>query len=142
MREHSYLELFRKLQQKGYEAAEIDLALTKLIEDNLQSDMRFGEAFVRSRVNKGQGPVRIRMELKEKGLNDFEIAQSFNANKEIDWDELIESTWSKKYAVSAADGSDQTKEKAKQWRFLQYRGFTQTQISELFRRIASHATSV
>ena len=132
MREHSYLELSRKLQQKGYESSEIDRALAKLIDDNLQSDARFGEAFVRSRVAKGLGPVRIRMELREKGLSDYQIEQSFELNSEIDWDELIEITWNKKYAVPAEDAT----QKAKQWRFLQYRGFTQSQISELFRRIA------
>ena len=133
MREHSYLELSRKLQQKGYEDAEIDHALSKLIEDNLLSDERFGEAFVRSRVSKGQGPVRIRMELRDKGLNDFQIEQSFQANIEIDWDKVLETTWRKKYTEIAENAN----EKAKQWRFLQYRGFTPTQITQLFRRISS-----
>jgi len=132
MREHSYLELSRKLLQKGYNAAEIDLALAKLIDDNLLSDARYGEAFVKSRVLKGHGPVKIRMELRDKGLSDAQIELSFCADGEIDWHEVIEKTWGKKYGSPAADVA----EKAKQWRFLQYRGFTQAQISHLFHRIS------
>lgn len=132
MREHSYLELFRKLRQKGYEEAEIDLALAKLIDDKLLSDERFGEAYVRSRVLKGIGPAKIRMELKEKGLNDYQIEQSFCVNN-INWDEVIEKAWFKKYSILADDAAG----KARQWRFFQSRGFTQSQISELFRRVNS-----
>ncbi len=148
MREHSYLELFKKLKQKGYESAEIDAALGKLIDDKLLSDARFGEAFVRSRVLKGQGPVRIRMELREKGLNETQITYSFSVNSGINWDELLEHVFLKKYppnSESEADagffgevlGGVSVAQKAKQWRFLQYRGFSQTQIGDLFRRLAS-----
>ncbi|MDH3327156.1 MAG: recombination regulator RecX [Gammaproteobacteria bacterium] len=138
MREHSYLELSRKLHQKGYDAIEIDQALSRLVDDDLLSDTRFGEAFVRSRILKGYGPVRICNELKEKGLSGFQVEQSFNANI-IDWDEIIERAWLKKYSVSA---DNTPREKAKQWRFLQYRGFTQAQITALFRRINSLNSSV
>lgn len=130
-REHSYLELFRKLSQKGYAQSEIEQVLAQLIDDNLLSDSRFAEAFVRSRVAKGYGPARIRMELKEKGLDDCQVDQAFEVNN-IDWDSVIESVWLKKYSDSS---SFVDIDKNRQWRFLQYRGFTHSQISQLFRRI-------
>ncbi len=131
-REHSYLELFRKLLQKGYAQSEVEQALAELIDDNLLSDSRFAEAFVRSRVAKGHGPARIRMELKEKGLDDCQIDQALEVNN-IDWDSVIESVWLKKYSDSS---SFVEIDKNRQWRFLQYRGFTHSQISQLFRQIA------
>jgi len=128
-REHSYLELYQKLSQKDFTRAEIEQALAGLIDDNLLSDLRFGEAFVRSRVGKGQGPVRIRQELKAKGLEDAQIDLAFKAN-DVDWEKVLETTWSKKF--SYMDNGDAAL-KLKQWRFLQYRGFTQSQISQFFR---------
>jgi len=130
-REHSYLELSRKLQNKEYSPDEIEQALNRLVDDNLLSDIRFGEAYVRSKVNQGQGPVRIHQQLLAKGLLNDQIEHSFTVN-DIDWDSIIERVWLKKFTESK-DVS--ITEKSKQWRFLQYRGFTPTQITSFFNRI-------
>lgn len=69
-REHSHLELHRKLADRFPEHVDLlDQVLVGLQQDNLQSDERFAEAFVSSRVRKGQGPHRISMELQQRGLD-------------------------------------------------------------------------
>jgi len=138
MREHSYLELFRKLTQKGYEDSEVVAALDKLIEDALLSDERYGEAFVRSRVSKGYGPLRIQMELRDKGLDEYQIERSLTSEI-IDWINVLEGVWFKKYSLPLDESAA---ERARQWRFLQYRGFTPSQINALYRRLSEQSPTV
>lgn len=135
IREHSELELRHKLADKEYSEAEIQAVLTRLIQENLLSNQRFGEAFVRAKTKKGYGYIRISYDLKAKGLTPSQIEQSFEENA-IDWDDLIEQVWSKKYSSVNNSFEINPKEKMKQWRFLQYRGFSASQISSLFHRMA------
>ncbi|MGI9308894.1 MAG: regulatory protein RecX, partial [Gammaproteobacteria bacterium] len=69
-REHSQAELRTKLKDREYSDPEIADALEGLLRDGLISDERFAEAFVASRVRRGQGPVRIRVELERRGVPD------------------------------------------------------------------------
>ena len=84
-REHSKLELFNKLQLKGYDDKIIDSAITQLTEQNYQSDERFAEAFTLMRFNQGKGPVRIASELKLRGISSFNLSDFdwFKSAKEI-----------------------------------------------------------
>lgn len=67
-REHSASELRRKLRIKGFSEPLTEQVVTALQEQGLQSDHRFAEVFVRSRVGKGYGPVRIRRDLYQRGV--------------------------------------------------------------------------
>ena len=69
-REHSTDELRRKLKRRGYGAETIDEVVTRLRSSELVSDARFAESFVRVRSERGQGPLRIRAELRERGVTD------------------------------------------------------------------------
>lgn len=129
-REHSSQELRRKLGFKGFDDAEVDEALAGLRQDRLQSDQRFIEALVRSRINKGCGPLRIQAELREHGIAEERIAQAVDANAE-EWRERIEEVRRKRFG--AARPGDMS-ERARQMRFLQYRGFTTEQIRSAMRR--------
>lgn len=129
-REHSSQELRRKLGFKGFDGAEVDEALAGLRQDQLQSDERFIEALVRSRTNKGCGPLRIQAELREHGITDERIAQAVDANAG-EWHERIEEVRRKRFG--AASPGDMG-ERARQMRFLQYRGFTTEQIRAAMRR--------
>ena len=84
-REHSKLELFSKLQLKGYDDEIIDSAITQLTEQNYQSDERFAEAFILMRFNQGKGPVKIASELKLRGISSFNLSDFdwFKSAKEI-----------------------------------------------------------
>lgn len=129
-REHSSQELRRKLGFKGFDDAEVDEALVELRRDRLQSDDRFVEALVRSRIAKGRGPLRIQAELREHGIAEVLIAQTVDVHDE-EWRERIDEVRRKRFG--AARPGDMS-ERARQMRFLQHRGFTSEQIRSALRR--------
>ncbi|OAD20721.1 Regulatory protein RecX, partial [Candidatus Thiomargarita nelsonii] len=55
IREHASDELRHKLLKKGFAASVIDKVVIQLQTDNLLSDERFVESYVRIRINKGFG---------------------------------------------------------------------------------------
>lgn len=123
-REHGRSELLEKVTRFGFDADVADDAVAQLVEDGLQSDVRFAEAFVRSRINQGKGPAKIRVDLREKGVNDG-VTEDGIRDAEQDWHALAVEVRLKKFgAQRPAD----FKEKARQMRFLQSRGFEQDQI--------------
>ena len=118
-REYGRAELTKKLADKGYQRSVVEDELARLNDEGLQSDARFAEAFVQSRINQGKGPVRIRADLAGRGIRDGVIEAALEAAA-CDWFELAGGERRKKFgARSPAD----FKEKARQMRFLQYRGF-------------------
>ncbi|MCV6603780.1 MAG: recombination regulator RecX [Porticoccaceae bacterium] len=123
-REHSLGELHQKLVARFGVAEEIDRVLEVLQQQGLQSDQRFAEAFFRSRQQKGQGPYRIRNELKQRGVSEQIVTQLFQ-QQHTDWFELA------CHAVQRRFGADHpvdARERARRARFLQYRGFSGEQI--------------
>ncbi|MCG8432680.1 MAG: recombination regulator RecX [Gammaproteobacteria bacterium] len=123
-REHSAFELQRKLQSRGVQSALIEQLIEELQQENLLSDVRFTEQFVRSRSERGSGPVKIRLELQERGVNDKHIDATIQALAR-DWVRAAAQVREKKFGKTVP--SDYT-EQAKQARFLQSRGFTAEQI--------------
>jgi len=121
-REHSRLELFQKLQTKGFDVDVVNNSISKLVEQNYQSDNRFSEEFIQMRFNQGKGPVKIASELKMRGINTFDLSV-------FDWFQLAKEIRQRKFGdLSSLD----FKETAKQKRFLQSRGFTLDQINQAF----------
>ena len=123
-REHSRLELVRKLRPRVEDDELLEAVLDKLTEDRLLDDERFCEAFVRMRANGGYGPVRVRAELKEKGVAD-QLISTYMAEHEADWFEQAKQVFEKKFGL--APDTD-AKSRAKQQRFLAQRGFSFEQI--------------
>ena len=121
-REHSKLELFKKLQLKGYDDDVINSSISKLVEQNYQSDDRFAEDFIQMRFNQGKGPVKIALELKMRGINTFDLST-------FDWFQLAKEIRQKKFGDAS---SLDYKETAQQKRFLQSRGFNLDQINQAF----------
>lgn len=121
-REHSRLELERKLGARDYEADEIAAALDQLEQDGLLSVERFARSFIESRYARGQGPYRIRRELAERGV---ESVETWLDDAAFDWDGLARATRERRFG--AAPPAD-LKDKARQIRFLEYRGFSHDQI--------------
>ncbi len=124
-REHSRLELYNKLLQRDFEPELVDPVLDLLIDENLLSDSRFTENFIRYRLTKGQGPVRIRQELRQRGIEQVELTTD-----EQQWLQLAAEVRSKRFGD---DMPNTLKDKAKQSRFLQYRGFTADQIRNVLK---------
>ena len=128
-REHSVFELMRKLKQRDFEADEIDAAIEILQQDNLQSDNRFVESLVNSKINAGFGPIKIRHELRQKGVSDGLVGDYFSG-LEVDWQSSMSEQRIKKFGT---DIPLEYKEKMKQARFLQNRGFSPESVMRLFR---------
>jgi regulatory protein len=123
-REHSTEELRRKLAIKGYPEPRIAAVLQKLIGKKLVSDERFASTFVHHHARRGQGPVRIRAELRQQGIADSQIEQEVSAEG-TDWSRLAGEVRRRKFG---AELPRTPSERAKQARFLQYRGFNSDQI--------------
>ncbi len=128
-REHSVYELTRKLKQRKFEIEEIDAAITTLQQDNLQSDSRFIESIVNSRINAGFGPLKIKYELRQKGVSD-RLVDDYFSSLELDWDSRMAEQRIKKFGEGIPV---EYKEKMKQARFLQNRGFSPGSVMRLFR---------
>ncbi|MCW8899805.1 MAG: recombination regulator RecX [Gammaproteobacteria bacterium] len=122
-REHATHELFQKLLAKGYESDDVSAALERLADQDLLSDSRFTEAFINQRINRGSGPLKIRAELRQKGISDAMIGAFLN-ERDVIWQEAALAVRAKKYG--SKEPSD-LKERARQTRFLQSRGFSSEQ---------------
>jgi regulatory protein len=129
-REHSSAELRSKLAAKGFPFDAIKLALSDLDREGWLSDERFIEVFIRARRDRGYGPVRIRAELRERGIDDAEIA-AFLDVRDPAWLQVLKKLWAKRFgAVRPADFA----ERARHMRFFQARGFTAEQIRAVIER--------
>ena len=127
-REHSIAELTRKLLKAEFELDDIKDIIKKLTESGLQSDSRFTEDYLLYRSNRGFGSQRIRQELKERSVAD-DIINAGLKEADIDWFSLAMTVRCKRFGEQ---NPDDYKDRAKQQRFLQYRGFTHEQITESF----------
>ena len=130
-REHSQLELIIKLTEKDFSIADIQMVVDDLKSKGFQSDKRFAESYARMRFNKGFGSVKVQYELKQRGIDDFNlqavIVESFG-----DEQALIANVYRKKYIDKSEMSS---KEYLKRQRFLQQRGFSYELINILFKQM-------
>jgi len=127
-REHSRAELEQKLTAKDFDLTEIKGALDRLVIENLQSDARFAQSYIHYRISKGVGPIKIRHELKQKGVIESVVHQA-EQEEECDWAYLLNKVAYRKYSDFPAKD---IKQKLKQTRFLQQRGFAMHDIMRLF----------
>ncbi len=108
---------------KGYDPGVIAGVLERLIAENLVDDRRYVERFVASRAARGRGPLRVRADLRNAGLQGELVEDALRAFP--DWLAEIEIARAKKFgAARPASRAEQHR----QARFLSYRGFTSTQI--------------
>ncbi|MGK9065242.1 recombination regulator RecX [Stutzerimonas chloritidismutans] len=128
-REHGRVELSRKLRSRGAPEALVEPALDRLAEEGLLSEARYLESFVRMRANAGYGPLRIREELGQRGLDRHDIDRALSESG-FDWNEQLQAVWQRKFG--GARPADQ-KERARQGRFLSYRGYPLDSIGRLLR---------
>lgn len=132
-REHGRIELSRKLRQRGAPVELIEPALDRLAEEGLLSEARYLESFVRMRANAGYGPLRIREELSQRGLARDDIEQALR-DSGFDWSEQLRAVWQRKFA---GELPGDPRERARQGRFLSYRGYPLDMIGRLLRGAVS-----
>ncbi len=128
-REHSVHELRHKLNARGFDDETVEAVITTLIGEGSLSDSRFAGEYVRMRTGKGYGPLRIRAELGERGIDDSLIAQALD-DWEGDWLTLAERVRQRKFGGTPPRDWN---ERVRQSRFLQYRGFDSDTIGRLMR---------
>lgn len=68
-REHSQFELKQKLRLRKFNRQRIESVVERLIELDLLSDRRFAEEYVHFRIEKGDGPLKIRRNLIARGID-------------------------------------------------------------------------
>jgi regulatory protein len=124
-REHSRYELLGKLTRRGYDSAACEAVLDDLISENALSDHRFAELYVNYRRERGFGPLRIREELRKRGVSDS-LRDEFCVPTDADWAVRVQALRRRRFGEVAALEFD---ERARQARFLSQRGFTGAQVS-------------
>jgi len=79
-REYSVFELDQRIRRKWpqLESAAAEELAEALIAENLLSDQRFAESYVRMAVSKQQGPLKIRAALRARGVADSLIAEALD----------------------------------------------------------------
>ena len=125
-REHSRNELYLKLTKRFESKENINLTLDRLEENNLLSDSRFAEEYVQARRRKGFGPIKITVELQNRGVNEsliFNEIQRFD-----DWVSLARKSFKKKFPNGP---SSDLKELQKQKIFLVNKGFSFNEIESV-----------
>lgn len=127
-REHSAVELRRKLGGKEVDAQELDAALEVLQRQGFQDDLRYARALVRDRAQAGQGPVRIRAELRMNGVPAPDIDAVFAdlQAEGLDW-QTIATRVAGRFppALRASHPKQGQRQRHKTLAFLLRRGFPQ-----------------
>ena len=123
-RDFGRAELARRLERRGYPAAVVVAVIEGLVAERLLSETRFVEQFIRQHAGRGHGPVRIRAELRERGVPEAEIEAGLDASGE-DWAAVAREARRRRFGLSPPGDYP---ERARQARFLQYRGFSAEQI--------------
>lgn len=145
-REHSQKELRDKLSQKFIQKlskasseTEFDLStlselgllietvLHKIQAEGLQSDERYAEMLVNTRIRRGYGPIKILHELQQKGVV-AELCSALINSQDHEWFTRALEVKEKKFPFTE---TLTTKEKARQQRFLLYRGFSHEHINKV-----------
>jgi regulatory protein len=126
-REHSFMELTRKLTQRGWPKEAVETVLSELAEAGLQSDTRYAESYARARAGKAYGPIRIRAELGERGIDRGLIEHALR-ELEADWFAIAAGWYERRYGSEpAAD----IKERSRRQQALARRGFDHAIVREL-----------
>lgn len=136
-RDYGKAELFARMKRRMYEKNEgiideqlIEGVLDKLSEQHFLDDDRVVSLLLQGYSRKGYGPLRIKQEMRQKGFAETLVEHHF-AELDVNWFEKAAEVRSKKFGDEIPTDF---KEKGKQIRYLQYRGFFGDMIFELFSR--------
>jgi len=126
-RDFSAADLRRKLKDRGFAESAIEPVIAELEASNVINDGRYGDNVVAHRARRGQGPARIRQELKRSGLGSEAIQTTMDKAKDDgpDFVSLARAARARKFG---SEIPKDWKERSRQARFLQYRGFSTDHI--------------
>jgi regulatory protein len=127
-RDHSRAALRAKLAAQAESVDELEAVLDRLQQENLLSDARYATQRVAARGRR-YGDARLRQELRHNGVSDDDILAALpEAGDEV---ERCRSVWVRKFGQPPQS----PEERAKQMRFLQYRGFSADAIRRTLRGV-------
>lgn len=132
-REHSRAELGRKLAAHADENEDIEALLDDLALRGWLSDARYAEQSIRSHARRF-GPLKLASRLRSRGVDEEAIAAAFRAAG-VDGASSLESVWQRHFRAPP----EGEKEKSRQVRFLQGRGFALEEIIRFFRAMKARA---
>tara|TARA_R110001583_G_scaffold131248_7_gene282960 strand:- start:903 stop:1463 length:561 start_codon:yes stop_codon:yes gene_type:complete len=128
LREWARKMLFKQAFDKFKDAALVNEVLDEFEENDLLSNVRFAEAYIRSaRDSRGYGPIKTKMRLMEKGVSTQQFEHFLCENHDI-WNVRCHTAREKKFGQMP----DNMEDKAKQQRFLIQRGFNGDNIKHAF----------
>ena len=125
-RDHAKNELKKKLENKIRDPMIINEVLGKLEKDGYLDDKAFAIKYLRYRSQLGFGPKKIFFEMKNKGLDDQNIQESFD-KFDSSWVELTKHAFRKKFGETKSNETS-LKDYEKKIRFLAHRGFSYNDI--------------
>lgn len=130
-REYGIEELKRKLVQRGAEPGIVEQVVADCAEQGLVSDQRFTEMYVRMRIRRCFGPMKIRGELRQRGIPDDLIADA------MQMDQIIWLEAAVQWAGRRIHGTLDFAQKTKIHRKLMNRGFNHEQANTALARLIS-----
>lgn len=132
-REHSELELRRKLARKCLSTEDIDDIIDRLQDDNLQSDARFAEDFIHSMMERGYGYGRIYSSLRERGIDKETITECLTTDEQT-WFDLVCHAMRKRFGDDDPINYHGSDEERAAWlrraSYLQRRGFARDAVAK------------
>jgi regulatory protein len=123
-REHSTAEASAALLRKGYDADVVAATVAELQQERLLDDARYAESLVRMLTGRGQGPQRVRHALLAAGISAEGAAAALESAP--DWSLLAADVRRRKFGLRIPTDWPG---RARQMRFLQYRGFSKDHIA-------------
>lgn len=122
-RDFATAELRERLLGKGFEPAGVEGSVAELTAAKALDDARYAESYVAYHGGRGEGPLRISAQLRRLGVADALIETALAGGP--DWRALARRVRQRRFGVQPPSGWP---EKARQARFLQYRGFSADHI--------------
>lgn len=116
-------ELAARLHEDGYPEEAVAAVIADLTTGRVLDDSRFAAQYVAYHAERGQGPRRIAMELARRGVDPPHIEAALAAGP--DWAARAREVRIRRFGLTVPEA---WAEKAKQGRFLQYRGFSSDHI--------------
>ena len=135
-RARTITEVRRKLREKDHPEPAIDVAVARLEELGYLDDADYAREYVQSRFqSKGYGPVRLRRELKERGVGRHEIEDAMLL---MDDEDVLDAarTHAQKRWPRLAGEDDPRRRREKLGGYLRRRGFTYDTIRRVTDEIA------
>ncbi|TKB49204.1 regulatory protein RecX [Ferrimonas sediminicola] len=122
----------QKLRQRGFDLSGSEELFLQLEQWGYLDESRFAHAYARSRAVRGQGPAKVRQELRQRGVPPALISAALG-QEEVDWWEgCLELTRRRFDGTQLADYG--ARQKAR--RFLMGRGFDRDQIEYAFEELS------